>query len=98
MKDPSKVLGEGISWNDDSRDVLKFHFSTSDPFLDGIVLDINMPCSLCDLVGIRDEDGSHIIFIDHGGSRLRDSKSIQDSRKMFDSLGSRYSSNELCFC
>ena len=40
MKDPSKVLGAGISWIDDSRDVLKFHFSTRDPFLDGIVLDI----------------------------------------------------------
>ena len=57
MESPAKGLGASIRRVDDARDVVKNDDGTSSPFLDGVVLNIDVTTT-----------SSGLVFVDHGDS------------------------------
>jgi len=62
---------EGIRWVDDPGDMAENDVAVGFPFLDGKVLDIDMSRTRGRAAGINHQDGSFVILVEYGRSRLR---------------------------
>jgi hypothetical protein len=98
MEDPTKRLGEGIRWIEDSRDVAHDDITSSLPILDGEELDVNVMRSIGRDVVVDHEDRGHVVFVDGSGIGLWEAELSKDRTKVSGLLGGGDSSNELSLC
>ena len=95
-EDVAESLGESVREVDASRDVIKGDDLAGCPFLDGEVLDIDVPGTFGGLAGVCQMTAGDVVSVDHGRTILFDSKFVEDGSEVLDGLGAVDGCHELC--
>lgn len=91
---PAEGLGTLVGGVDDAGDVVHDDISTLTPLLNGKMLNVDVTRARRRLAVINHGNGSQILFIEGGGSRLRKTKLGEDGTKILCNLGSLTSADK----
>ena len=94
VEDPSKGLGERIRGVDDPRNVLQDDIAVLFPFLDGEVLDVNVPGPRGRPGGVDHQDGRLVVLVQLGWTELGETEFGKDGAKVLGGLGAGYGGNK----
>ena len=97
VKNPSQRFGHIIGGVDDAGDVVHDDVASVLPFLDGKMLDVDVPRAFGGHACIDHANGRHVVFVDGGRTKLGVTQFTEDRMEIFGMLGSKYSSKKLSF-
>ena len=87
VEDPAERFGQSIRGVDRARDMLQNNIALIFPFLNGKMLDVNMPGADRGFGGIHHEDSRFVVLIQHRRAVLHETEFSENRAEIFRSLG-----------